>query len=1046
MGILYGMVARGLVVLAEFSSVAQTNANTIARQILDKIPRGNEDSNSSYSHDRYIFHVKRTDGLIVLCMADDATGRECNDRLKFYAGRIPFEFLEDIHQRFVKTYGRAIHTASPYAMNEDFSRILSQQMDHYSNDPNADRLNRLQGEMSHVRTVMIDNIDKVLQRGDRLALLVEKTSTLQGNTIRFRRQTQRFRKAQWWRDFKLKLCTCFGCAFSYHVVFKKDNLLGYVDSISLDFHLHCARIVLPWPLTSFLLEVKLTRTRSAAAAAGWFTYLQLHIDGFGLLLSLCNFLIQIKFSAAILALSRSRFKSPVHRGFVRNPDTQPGQAVDQQDSELTQESTGQSPRLPISILEEVFSNCEMSERGFLDNSVKKSTMLQPVEFEGNNSNNNVSGLLRKRKLECGTGCIENNRLRGDVQCAGGGYLAVGCQDNFGERNRVRGGGDVTIRKETGVVVGKSGHSLLEMSPKHRRNGSPVESIDESKSHVGKLASIAAEKLWDGSLQLNSSVTVSLVAFFKSGEKMPVLKWSEFLEVKGKVRLEAFEKYVQDLPRSRNRGLMVISLCCKEGSSKSGLAGMKEVSGSKIKRMLMLWFAKGYKKGKRVGFVQLSQGIDLYVCPRSDSIITILAKHGFFKGMAAVEGNQDSLIGCVVWRRNQASSSSVLEKSERKHGSLYEQPLKSPSDSSVERVDHKDLSCCIQVGSRTDCSTLDGDENNNFEHKDIETKQVQTELPITSSTINNLLLTSTVLSNSPSMLNGLQTSSTHDSASYLPAMGKLLQVGPLMNKSEEKHKTTELHKPGSHLSTGITKKPLHAPYDDDLPEFDFGTACADNKLPAEELKKILESLPQITPTVQSMLASNQREFIDFNPPRLPLDTLLKMPLQKKICVDGMNVPLPNLEEKYPSPSKMPVTTTAARPLKNLFDDDDDDMPEWSPPDIVSYTTRKSTTYTYSKVRNLSFERLPPGCPNNLLSSSPRSAYAPITPQAGISAVHQLMSHNGRPAHPSLSGEYILHGPNSSTVFNTNPLPLSRPPRDPFDAKLPVHYDGWNRRRC
>lgn len=271
-------------------------------------------------------------------------------------------------------------------------------------------------------------------------------------------------------------------------------------------------------------------------------------------------------------------------------------------------------------------------------------MLQPVEFEGSNDNN-VTGLLRKRKLERGTGCIENNRpFQSNVQCAGVGSLAVGCQDNFGERNRVHGDGDVTIGKETGVVVGKSGHSLVEMSPKTggsyvnvvveggRRNGSPV---DEIKSHVGKLASIVAQKLWDGSLQLNSSVTVSLVAFFQSGEKMPDLKWSEFLEVKGKVRLEAFEKYVQDLPRSRNRGLMVISLRCKEGSSKSGLAGMKEV-------------AKGYKKGKRVGFVQVSQGIDLYVCPRSDSIITILAKHGFFKGMAAVEDNQDSLIGCVVW--------------------------------------------------------------------------------------------------------------------------------------------------------------------------------------------------------------------------------------------------------------------------------------------------------------------------------------------------------------------------------------------------------------
>ena len=42
----------------------------------------------------------------------------------------------------------------------------------------------------------------------------------------------------------------------------------------------------------------------------------------------------------------------------------------------------------------------------------------------------------------------------------------------------------------------------------------------------------------------------------SGEKMPDIKWSELVEVKGKVRLEAFEKYIQELARSRNRGLMV----------------------------------------------------------------------------------------------------------------------------------------------------------------------------------------------------------------------------------------------------------------------------------------------------------------------------------------------------------------------------------------------------------------------------------------------------------------------------------------------------------
>ncbi|CAK9145470.1 unnamed protein product [Ilex paraguariensis] len=72
MAILYALVARGSVVLAEFSA-ASTNASSIARQILEKVP-GTNDSNVSYSQDRYIFHVKRTDGLTVLCMADDTAG------------------------------------------------------------------------------------------------------------------------------------------------------------------------------------------------------------------------------------------------------------------------------------------------------------------------------------------------------------------------------------------------------------------------------------------------------------------------------------------------------------------------------------------------------------------------------------------------------------------------------------------------------------------------------------------------------------------------------------------------------------------------------------------------------------------------------------------------------------------------------------------------------------------------------------------------------------------------------------------------------------
>lgn len=190
MAIRYAMVARGSVVLAEYSSTP-SNANTVARQILEKLPSVAE-SRVSYSQDRFIFHVAKTDGLTFLCMANDTFGR-----------RIPFAFLEDIHSRFMKAYGPTSHIALAYAMNEEFSRVLSQQMEYYSNDPNADTINRIKGEMNQVRNVMIENIDKVLERGDRLELLVDKTANIQNKAFRFRKQTRQFRNSMWWRNCKL---------------------------------------------------------------------------------------------------------------------------------------------------------------------------------------------------------------------------------------------------------------------------------------------------------------------------------------------------------------------------------------------------------------------------------------------------------------------------------------------------------------------------------------------------------------------------------------------------------------------------------------------------------------------------------------------------------------------------------------------------------------------------------------------------------------------------------------------------------------------------
>uniref|UniRef100_A0A2P2K2T1 TFIIS central domain-containing protein n=1 Tax=Rhizophora mucronata TaxID=61149 RepID=A0A2P2K2T1_RHIMU len=71
-----------------------------------------------------------------------------------------------------------------------------------------------------------------------------------------------------------------------------------------------------------------------------------------------------------------------------------------------------------------------------------------------------------------------------------------------------------------------------------------------------VGSSEGKRVWEGSLQLTTSVTASVFGIFKCGEKTYVKEWPGFIEIKGRVRLDAFEKFLQELPMSRSRAVMV----------------------------------------------------------------------------------------------------------------------------------------------------------------------------------------------------------------------------------------------------------------------------------------------------------------------------------------------------------------------------------------------------------------------------------------------------------------------------------------------------------
>lgn len=57
------------------------------------------------------------------------------------------------------------------------------------------------------KDIMVQNIDSILQRGERLDLLVDKTDTLAGQAYAFRRGARSVRRQQWWRNVRIMALT-----------------------------------------------------------------------------------------------------------------------------------------------------------------------------------------------------------------------------------------------------------------------------------------------------------------------------------------------------------------------------------------------------------------------------------------------------------------------------------------------------------------------------------------------------------------------------------------------------------------------------------------------------------------------------------------------------------------------------------------------------------------------------------------------------------------------------------------------------------------------
>lgn len=190
---IYSFVARGTMVLAEYTEFTG-NFPAIAAQCLQKLPSTN--NKFTYNCDHHTFNFLVEDGYAYCVVAKESVGKQ-----------ISIAFLERVRADFKKRYGGGkADTAVAKSLNKEFGPIMKEHMKYIiEHADEIDKLLKVKAQVSEVKSIMLDNIDKAIDRGENLTNLNYKAETLRNSAQDFKKTGNQIRRKMWYQNMKIKL-------------------------------------------------------------------------------------------------------------------------------------------------------------------------------------------------------------------------------------------------------------------------------------------------------------------------------------------------------------------------------------------------------------------------------------------------------------------------------------------------------------------------------------------------------------------------------------------------------------------------------------------------------------------------------------------------------------------------------------------------------------------------------------------------------------------------------------------------------------------------
>jgi len=201
MSLLCALIAYGSKILTEHTIDSSKNFSKASSTILSKIPPN--DSRLTYAADDYLFHYIKTHDVVFMCMSEESLGR-----------KIPFTFLNDLQRKFFNQFSRSdLPSTPPYGLT-NFTPELVSLLTSYNlqaADPSQSQqasasnqqINLARSELASVKDIMIKNVGEILNRGERIELLLDKTDNLSAQSSAFRKRSQVLRRKMWWKNTRM---------------------------------------------------------------------------------------------------------------------------------------------------------------------------------------------------------------------------------------------------------------------------------------------------------------------------------------------------------------------------------------------------------------------------------------------------------------------------------------------------------------------------------------------------------------------------------------------------------------------------------------------------------------------------------------------------------------------------------------------------------------------------------------------------------------------------------------------------------------------------